>query len=38
MSISEAVAKHRKYLFPAVAMYYEEPIALVKGERELRVG
>jgi 4-aminobutyrate aminotransferase-like enzyme len=29
---SQAVEKHRKFLFPAVAMYYEEPIALVKGE------
>jgi len=27
-----AVAKHKKYLFPAVAMYYQEPIALVRGE------
>src|SRR5436305_879131 len=29
---SQAVAKHKQYLFPAVAMYYQEPIALVKGE------
>src|SRR3954470_3738001 len=29
---SEAVRKHKKYLFPAVSMYYQEPIALVKGE------
>src|SRR5436305_14604111 len=29
---SQAVAKHKQYLFPAVSMYYEEPIALVKGE------
>src|ERR1700710_2847406 len=29
---SQAVEKHRKFLFPAVAMYYQEPIALVKGE------
>jgi 4-aminobutyrate aminotransferase-like enzyme len=27
-----AVAKHKKYLFPAVSMYYQEPIALVRGE------
>src|SRR4051794_672910 len=32
MSKSEVVAKHQKYLFPAVSMYYKEPIALVKGE------
>ena len=32
MSTSEAVRKHKEYLFPAVAMYYQEPIALVKGE------
>ncbi|MEO6392745.1 MAG: aspartate aminotransferase family protein [Pyrinomonadaceae bacterium] len=29
---SEAVRKHKEFLFPAVATYYEEPIALVKGE------
>jgi 4-aminobutyrate aminotransferase-like enzyme len=29
---SSAVEKHKKYLFPAVAMYYQEPIALVRGE------
>jgi 4-aminobutyrate aminotransferase len=32
MSSSETVRKHKEYLFPAVAMYYAEPIALVKGE------
>src|SRR3954469_25455444 len=32
MSTSETVQKHKDYLFPAVAMYYQEPIALVKGE------
>ena len=32
MSKSEVVAKHQKYLFPAVSMYYKEPIALTKGE------
>src|ERR1700744_5893813 len=32
MSTSEAVRKHKEYLFPAVSMYYQEPIALVKGE------
>ena len=29
---SETVAKHKQYLFPAVAMYYKEPIALTRGE------
>ncbi len=32
MSQSETVRKHKEYLFPAVSMYYQEPIALVKGE------
>src|SRR3954453_13731989 len=32
MSSSDAVRKHKQYLFPAVSMYYQEPIALVKGE------
>src|ERR671910_3327965 len=32
MSLSQAVAKHKKYMFPAITMYYQEPIALVKGE------
>src|SRR5271156_6929658 len=32
MSTSQAVDKHKKFLFPAVSMYYQEPIALVKGE------
>jgi 4-aminobutyrate aminotransferase-like enzyme len=31
---SEAVRKHKEFLFPAVATYYQEPIALVKGEGE----
>ena len=30
--MSETVRKHREYLFPAVATYYEEPLALVRGE------
>src|SRR5262249_36326751 len=29
---SESVQKHKDYLFPAVAMYYQEPIALERGE------
>jgi 4-aminobutyrate aminotransferase len=29
---SSAVEKHKKYLFPAISMYYQEPIALVRGE------
>src|SRR5688500_15652733 len=32
MSTSQAVQKHRQYLFPAVSMYYQEPIELVRGE------
>ena len=31
-SAADAVRKHKEYLFPAVSMYYKEPIALVKGE------
>lgn len=33
-TISDAVKKHRDFLFPAVANYYAEPIALVRGEGE----
>ncbi|HEV7843543.1 MAG TPA: aspartate aminotransferase family protein, partial [Pyrinomonadaceae bacterium] len=29
---SETIRKHKEFLFPAVATYYEEPIALVRGE------
>jgi 4-aminobutyrate aminotransferase len=29
---SEIVRKHKEFVFPAVANYYQEPIALVKGE------
>ncbi|HKZ77759.1 MAG TPA: aspartate aminotransferase family protein [Pyrinomonadaceae bacterium] len=29
---SEVVRKHKEFLFPAVATYYQEPLALVKGE------
>ncbi len=32
MTASPIVAKHREFLFPAVAMYYQEPLALVRGE------
>src|SRR5438874_6666144 len=32
MSQSETVRKHKEFLFPAVAMYYQEPLALVRGE------
>ena len=28
---SEAVRKHKEFLFPAVAMYYQEPVALTHG-------
>src|SRR5919206_312587 len=31
---SETVEKHKEFLFPAVATYYQEPLALVKGEGE----
>ncbi len=30
--MSDTVKKHREFLFPAVAMYYKEPLALVRGE------
>jgi 4-aminobutyrate aminotransferase-like enzyme len=30
--MSETVRKHREFLFPAVAPYYEEPLALARGE------
>src|SRR5499433_2122845 len=29
---SESVRKHKEFLFPAVATYYQEPLALVRGE------
>lgn len=32
MSTSEAVRKHKQYLFPAATMYYQEPIELTRGE------
>jgi 4-aminobutyrate aminotransferase len=31
---SEAVRKHKEFLFPAVATYYQEPLALTRGEGE----
>src|SRR2546422_3287435 len=31
-SLKSAVEKHREFLFPAVATYYQEPLALVRGE------
>src|ERR687889_2097876 len=33
-SQSDTVRKHKEFLFPAVATYYQEPLALVKGEGE----
>src|SRR4029078_1902721 len=33
-TVSEAVRKHKEFVFPAVATYYQEPIALVKGQGE----
>src|SRR5919199_1293367 len=32
MTMSETVQKHQEYLFPAVSTYYEEPLALERGE------
>ena len=32
MPASETVAKHKQYLFPAVTTYYDEPLALQRGE------
>lgn len=32
--LSSAIDKHREFLFPAAAMLYEEPIALIRGEGE----
>ncbi len=29
---SETIRKHKEFLFPAVATYYQEPVALVRGE------
>src|SRR5438270_34759 len=29
---SETVRKHKEFLFPAVATYYQEPLALVRGK------
>ena len=34
IDLKTAIDKHREFLFPAVANYYEEPIAIVKGEGE----
>src|SRR5205809_798846 len=31
-TLSETVRKHKEFLFPAVATYYQEPLALVRGE------
>jgi len=33
-TLSEAIRKHKEFLFPAVATYYQEPIALARGEGE----
>jgi 4-aminobutyrate aminotransferase-like enzyme len=32
VAASETVRKHKEFLFPAVATYYREPLALVRGE------
>src|SRR5213592_4087764 len=33
-TVKSAIEKHKEFLFPAVATYYQEPIALVRGEGE----
>jgi 4-aminobutyrate aminotransferase-like enzyme len=33
-TLSRAIEKHKEFLFPAVATYYQEPLALVRGEGE----
>jgi 4-aminobutyrate aminotransferase len=33
-TVSDAVRKHKEFLFPAVANYYQDPIALTHGEGE----
>src|SRR5947208_14735899 len=33
-TVSDAVRKHKEFLFPAVATYYQEPLALVKSGGE----
>jgi len=33
-SLSDAIRKHKEFLFPAVATYYQEPLALTRGEGE----
>jgi 4-aminobutyrate aminotransferase len=30
--VSETIRKHKEFLFPAVATYYKEPLALTRGE------
>src|SRR5271154_5898550 len=32
MSESATITKHKEYVFPAVATYYREPLALARGE------
>ena len=33
-TLSDAIRKNKEFLFPAVATYYQEPLALVRGEGE----
>lgn len=33
-TLKSAIQKHKEFLFPAVATYYQEPLAIVKGEGE----
>lgn len=32
--LSEAIRKHKEFLFPAVANYYQQPISIARGEGE----
>ena len=32
MNRAEIIAKHREFLFPSVALFYQEPVALTRGE------
>lgn len=33
-TLGDAIRKHKEFLFPAVANYYQEPLAIVRGEGE----
>ena len=36
-TVSDAVRKHKEFLFPAVANYYQEPIARARGDRKAEI-